>query len=187
MSPILFLLLTICMIQVIGVILVSIVYRKHVQSMHGMLLSMTLGMMTGLLFGTILGLHLNGDLFTSTVISMLIGFSIGFLTGLPFSLLTVIEGSVSGIMGGMMGAMLGEMIPMSNPDAMIKLMFFFTIMILLLVSYLMETSIITKKFKSPIMVSNHPYLYIIVITVIFFLIKDISIITMENQHNHHSF
>ncbi|WP_052345689.1 hypothetical protein [Paucisalibacillus sp. EB02] len=186
MSPILFLLLTICALQIIGVILINIVYRKHLQPMHGMLLSMSLGMMTGLLFGTILGLQLNGDLFTSTVISMLIGLSIGFIAGLPFNLIAIIEGSVSGIMGGMMGAMLGEMIPLSNPDAMIKLLVFFTIMILLLVSYLTETSI-NIEMKIPILVSSHPFLYIVVITIIFVLLKDVSIITIENQNDHHSF
>ena len=184
MSYILFLILSLCTLQIIGVILVNIIYREYLPSMHGMIISMSLGMMTGLLFGTVIGLLLMGDLFTSTVVSILIGLSIGFLAGLPFNLSSVIEGSVSGIMGGMMGAMLGEMIPMSNPDAMIKLMALFTVMILLLLSYLTETSIKNKELKIPIIVSNHPFLYVVVIAILFFLLKDVSVITIEEQQYH---
>ena len=184
MSYFLFLILSLCTLQIIGVILINIIYRKYLSTMHGMLISMSLGMMTGLLFGTVLGLLLNGDLFTSTIISILIGLSIGFLAGLPFNLIAVIEGSVSGFMGGMMGAMLGEMIPMSNPDAMIKLLAFFTIMILLLVSYLTETSIKNKETRIPIPVSKYPFLYVFVIAIVFFLLKDVPIITIGNQQHH---
>ena len=184
MSYILFLILSLCTLQIIGVILINTIYRKYLPTMHGMLLSMSLGMMTGLLFGTVLGLLLNGDLFTSTVISILIGLTIGFIAGLPFNLTAVIEGSISGIMGGMMGAMLGEMIPMSNPDAMIKLLAFFTIMILLLLSYVTETSIKNKEMNIPFLVSKHPFIYVFVIAIVFFLLKDVPLITIENQQHH---
>ncbi|MFS0674765.1 hypothetical protein [Ornithinibacillus sp. 179-J 7C1 HS] len=181
MSLILTVILTICALQIIGIMIFNALHRRHLSNMHGMITSMTLGMLGGILFGAVIGILFNGDLFTATFVSILIGLSIGFIAGLPFNLLAVIDGSVSGLMGGMMGAMLGEMIPLSNPDSAIKLLAFFTMMLLLMITYLTEESVRNHKVLS---VRTHPFFYTIMIVLLFFLIKDIPIITIEVHHNH---
>lgn len=184
MSFILTTILVICTCQILSIIILNALHRKHLSNMHGMLTSMALGMLSGILFGTVIGILQNGDLFMSTFLAILIGLSIGFIAGLPFNLFAVIDGSISGMMGGMMGAMLGEMIPMFNPDATIKLLAFFTIMLLLIMTYLTEESI---KGNRMISVRTHPFFYTITIVLLFFLIKDIPIINIEQYHNHSFF
>lgn len=179
------LILTICTLQITRVMYLNIKNHKDLSSMHGMIFSMTVGMMAGIFYGTILGIYLNGDLFYSTFISILIGISIGFIAGLPFHIIAVIDGSVSGLMGGMMGAMLGEMITMSNPDAAVKLLAYMMLMILLIISHSTEKSINAKHERNFLALTRHPYLYLFLITILFILLRDVTIfdITPPVHHN----
>jgi hypothetical protein len=172
--------LTICTIQIIGILWITIMYRKHLSTMHGMISSMALGMMGGIFYGLIIGLFLHGNLYTSSLLSIVIGLTIGFLAGLPFGLVAILDGSVSGLMGGMMGAMLGEMIPMSNPDFMVKILAYFFIMLLLLVFYLLESSIANKSEKALSHVKKYPYLTIFIITILFYFLKHIEVVKLSH-------
>ncbi|WP_053071888.1 hypothetical protein [Ornithinibacillus contaminans] len=183
MTPTLILILSCNLLQVIGIFFWNTYYRKELTPMHGMVVSMTLGMTTGTLFGLILGMMLNGELFTSTIIAILIGLTIGYLAGLPFGIVAVIDGAVSGLMGGMMGAMLGEMMPMANPDAFFKLVAFFIMLLLLIVQYAMEHSIKTNNARVLFSISKHPYVYLFAIVILFFLLKNVDVITIES-HDH---
>ncbi|WP_053074932.1 hypothetical protein [Ornithinibacillus californiensis] len=184
MSMMLALLLIICALPILGVMLLNITYRIHLTTMHGMVVAMTVGMLSGIFFGTVIGFLLNGDLFTSTIISILIGLTLGFLVGIPFGIVSVIDGSVSGLMGGMMGAMLGEMIPMSNPDSIIKLLAFFTIMLFLITASKTEDSIKSQHVKVFFSVRKYPFIYIFIIAILFFLLRDVPIISLDNNHQH---
>lgn len=180
------LILTICTIQIIRVLYLNIKNHQELSTMHGMVLSMTVAMLAGIFYGTILGIYFNGDLFTSTFLSILIGISIGFIAGLPFHIIAVIDGSVSGLMGGMMGAMLGDMITMSAPDATVKLLAYFVIMILLIITYSTEKSIKSVQQNSILTLTSHPYVYLFVITILFLVLKDIIIFDLDPHTHHHS-
>ncbi|WP_010098256.1 hypothetical protein [Ornithinibacillus scapharcae] len=179
------LILTICTLQIIRAFHLNIKHHKQLSSMHGMIFSMTVSMLAGIFYGTIIGVFFNGNLFISTFISILIGVTIGFLAGIPFHIIAVIDGSVSGLMGGMMGAMLGDMITMSNPDATVKLLAFFVLMILLIITYLTEKSIKTKHHNRLLTLTLHPYLYVFVITILFIALRDVPIFEIE-PHIHHN-
>jgi hypothetical protein len=182
MSIVLILILIICSLQLLGVMLLNMIYHQHLSSMHGMVISMTLGMLAGLLFGAVIGLSTNENLL---VFSFLVGLVVGYLAGLPFGIAAVVDGSVSGLMGGMMGAMLGDMFPMFSPDTLIKLLTFFTMMIVLLIHYATEDSLKSStNHKLFLIVTKHPYLYATAIVVLFFFLKDVELIIGHDTHHH---
>ncbi|MUK89468.1 hypothetical protein GMD78_13960 [Ornithinibacillus sp. L9] len=170
--------LGLCSIEVIAIL--WLIFRNHhsISRMHGMVLAMALGMGVGLLIGTILGAMLHGNLYVSTIYSILIGLSIGFIAGIPFHISAVIDGSLAGLMGGMMGAMLGEMIMMTSSEATIKLLSFFITMIFLLVIYTIEESTEKKhSMLSPFSILKHKYLLLFIITIIFIGLKYLGPVT----------
>lgn len=142
-------------------------YQRKIACMTGMMIAMTIGMTIGLMAGIILGIYYQGNLFYSTFISMGIGLLIGFVGGLPVSIMAIIEGMLSGAMGGMMGAMLGEMIHPNFQDSTIKVMFVFSLCILLFLIYMLIEEVNYLKGKRAAHLFQNP-LFIIPILIIFF-------------------
>ncbi len=152
----------------IGIVLgLTFRYQRKIACMTGMIIAMTLGMTIGLMAGIIIGIYYQGNLFYSTFISMGIGLLIGFVGGLPVSIMAVIDGMLSGAMGGMMGAMLGEMIHPNFQDSTIKVMFVFSLGILIFLIYMMIEEVNHLKEKRVSHLFQNP-LFIVTILIIFF-------------------
>ncbi len=123
--------------------------------MTSMMIAMAVGMLNGLLSGVILGIVVSGNIFLSTVLGMCIGFLTGSLIGLTHGLKPVLDGMLAGLMGGMMGAMLGGMVPIHYQELIVKIIFAFSVIILLLTVNLLHDEIdevstyFTKIIQSP--------------------------------------
>ncbi|WP_223068343.1 cupredoxin domain-containing protein [Paenibacillus caui] len=89
------------------------IHRRWLDTMIGMMTSMSVGMISGLGIGSTTGLMLPGYFFQATVLSMLAGGLCGLISGLPLGMLAVLDGTLSGLMAGMMGTMLIIMVPPS--------------------------------------------------------------------------
>lgn len=190
MSAALALIITIVVSLICIVLVLTFRYQRKIACMTGMMIAMTLGMTIGLMAGIILGIYSQGNLFYSTFISMGIGLSVGFVGGLPVSIMAIIDGMLSGAMGGMMGAMLGEMINTQYQDSTIKIMFVFSIGILLFLTYLMIEEVNRLKEKRAAQLFQNPLVLLTILIIFFYGFNQLGPVFAEHQPpieniNHH--
>ncbi|MED4377327.1 hypothetical protein [Schinkia azotoformans] len=126
----------------------------------------------------------------ATPISMGIGFFIGFIGGIPVSIMAIIDGILSGVMGGMMGAMLGEMINDHYQDSTVKIMFIFSIAILLFLTYMMIEEVNHLKEKSVAKLFQNPLVVLTILIIFFYGFNQLGPVFTEHQlpiedKNHH--
>jgi hypothetical protein len=131
------------------VIAKTIINRKNIPCMTGMMIAMANGMSVGLVLGVIFGILLTGNLFLTTMIGMVFGMVTGFLSGMPVSLMAVLDGLLSGMMGGLMGAMFGEMISLEYHEAVVKVMFILFFATMLIVINLIQKEVKKKEISFP--------------------------------------
>lgn len=190
MSSALAMIITILVSFICIVLVLTFRYQRKIACMTGMMIAMTLGMTIGLMAGIILGIYFQGNLFYSTFISMGIGLLTGFIGGLPVSIMAIIDGILSGAMGGMMGAMLGEMINPRYQDSTIKIMFVFSIGILLFLTYMMIEEINHLKEKRVVYFFQNPIVLLTIFIIFFYGFNQLGPIFTEHQPlieniNHH--
>ncbi len=190
MSAALTLIIAILVSLICIVLVLTFSNQSKIACMTGMMIAMTLGMTIGLMVGIILGIHFQGNLFYSTFISMGIGLIIGFVGGLPISIMAIIDGMLSGAMGGMMGAMLGEMINTQYQDSTIKIIFVFSIGILLTLTYLMIEEINRLKEKRVAQLFQNPIVLLTVLIIFFYGFNQLGPVFIEQPPlieniNHH--
>lgn len=190
MSAALAMIITILVFLICIVLGLTFGYQRKIACMTGMMIAMTLGMTIGLMAGIILGIYFQGNLFYSTFISMGIGLLIGFVGGLPVSIMAIIDGVLSGAMGGMMGAMLGEMINDHYQDSTIKIMFVFSIGILLFLTYMMIEEVKHLKEKRVAQLFQNPLVVLTILVIFFYGFNQLGSVFTEQQppienRNHH--
>ncbi|PYF02637.1 cupredoxin domain-containing protein [Ureibacillus chungkukjangi] len=123
----------------------TVLYRKKITIMAGMMISMVLGMMVGFTTGIITGILLTDAFFYSTIISAFVGIATGFIVGVPIGWLAIFDGILAGLMGGTMGAMIGAMMDSEYHDQLIKLTLILYVAIMLLLYRIMQKQIIKKQ------------------------------------------
>lgn len=109
------------------VVILTFNFRKFLNLMQGMIISMFFGMNIGLSVGLLLGSTFQGNLFYSTIVSIAIALLAATLSSISFGIMSILEGLMAGLMGGMMGAMLGEMMKIEQSIFIMRIFLFLSI------------------------------------------------------------
>ncbi|MGG0658322.1 cupredoxin domain-containing protein [Rummeliibacillus pycnus] len=109
------------------VVILTFNFKRLLNLMNRMIISMFFGMNMGLTVGLLLGSTFQGNLFYSTILSIAIALLAASLSSISFGIMPILEGLMAGLMGGMMGAMLGEMMKIEQSIFIIRIFLFLSI------------------------------------------------------------